>query len=181
LCRGPAQLWKSNWDVLGCKRGTFTSNAPCIGLCPRSSSNTSTPYFPSYPTKVPLIDDVLQNFIEERRKFLLRYNLEPDTRPEIVCPVDDEKLRQLLEIRQLFPSCFSDFTGRVVTEEALPILPPLYRCVVSIGRELVEQSSTLPFPRSQSQPMFTLELLPSAARYQAQHGFQGVSYLPCST
>jgi hypothetical protein len=183
---------KSNWDVLGCQRGTFASNRPPVDLCYFSASNIHGRIcgflpFPSTEASKegsPSTDEVWKEYIENRRKALLQLNIGADAVPEREADVDENAVQcQLMAIRLLFPSCFQDSSGRVVNEENLPMLNSLHQCILSIGWELVEQSSSLPFPESRSEPLFTLGLLPAAARYQAefQHGFGSVSYSPLLT
>jgi hypothetical protein len=180
---------KSNWDVLGCQRGTFASNSPPIDLCYFSASNIHGRIcgflpFPSTEASKegsPSTDEVWKEYTEKRGKALLQLNIAADTVPERKAGVDENDVQsQLMAVRRLFPSCFQALSGRVVNEENLPMLNSLHQYILSIGWELVEQSSSLPFPESRSQPLFTLELLPAAARYQAefQHGFGSVSYPP---
>jgi hypothetical protein len=183
---------KSNWDVLGCQRGTFASNSPPIDLCYFSASNIHGQIcgflpFPSTEASKegsPSTDEVWKEYIEKRRKALLQLNIGADAVPEREADVDENAIQcRLMAVRRLFPSCFQDSSGRVVDEENLPMLNSLHQYILSIGWELAEQSSSLPFPESRSQPLFTLGLLPAAARYQAefQHGFGSVSYPPLLT
>jgi hypothetical protein len=124
-------------------------------------------------------DEVWKEYMEKRTKILLKLNTEAGAVPEREVNIDKNTAQsQLMAVRRLFPSSFTDFTGYVGNEGTSQTLKSLQQCILSIGWELVEQSFSLPFPKSRSQPMFTLELLPAAARYQAefQHVSGSVSY-----
>jgi hypothetical protein len=74
----------------------------------------------------PSTDEVWKEYIEKRSKILLNFNTEADAVPEIEVDVSKNTAQgQLMAVRHLFPSCFAEFTGRVINEGTIPTLKSL--------------------------------------------------------